>query len=144
MPAAMCRTGAIGRRLPQRGRGAWRRLKRRSISRSMDTEVERRTPSRSRLELVKCEEGRGDQEASCNGVIPAQVRAEIVSSEDAEYRERDDFLNHLELHGSEAAVADAVGRHLKAILKEGDTPADQDDLPKRLLPIFQVTVPGKR
>ena len=97
----------------------------------------------SYVPLVKREEGRGDQEASGDGVIPAQVRTEIVSGEDAEDRERDDLLNHLELHGSEAAVADAVGGHLKAILKEGDTPADQNDLPKRLLAVFQVTVPGE-
>src|SRR5580658_4357652 len=93
---------------------------------------------------MKSKEGRGDQKASGNGMIPAQVRTEIVSGEDAEDRERDDLLNHFELHGSETAVAEAVGGHLKAILKEGDTPADQNHLPKRLLPVFQVTVPGKR
>ena len=38
MRAATCRTGAIGRRLPRRDRGAWRRLKRRNISRITGTE----------------------------------------------------------------------------------------------------------
>ena len=82
---------------------------------------------------MKREEGRGDQKSSGDGVIPAQVRAEIEGGEDTEDGERDDFLNHLELDGGEAAVADAVCGNLKAILKEGDTPADEDDLPKRLL-----------
>ena len=34
LPAATCRTGATGRRLPRLGRGAWRRLRRRSSSKS--------------------------------------------------------------------------------------------------------------
>jgi PLP dependent protein len=97
---------------------------------------------RSKLKLVKREEGRGDQKTSGNGVIPAQMRTEIEGGEDAEDGERDDFLNHLELDGRKTAVADAVCGNLEAILKEGDTPADQNDLPKRLLTILQVAVPG--
>ena len=91
---------------------------------------------------MKGEEGRGDQKPSCDGVIPAQVGTEIVGGEYAEDRERNDFLNYFELHRSEAAIADAVCRHLEAILEEGDSPADQDDLPKRLLTKLQVAIPG--
>ena len=36
LPAATCRTGATGRRLPQRARAAWRRLRSKNTSKSMD------------------------------------------------------------------------------------------------------------
>ena len=92
---------------------------------------------------MKGEEGRGDQKPSCDGVIPAQVGTEIVGGEYAEDRERNDFLNYFELHRSEAAVADAVCRHLEAILEEGDSPTDQNDLPQRFVAESEVPVPGK-
>jgi hypothetical protein len=71
------------------------------------------------------------------------MRAEVKGGKDAEDRQRDDLLNHFELDHAEAAVAKAVGWNLEAVLKEGDAPADEDDLPEGVLTEFQVAVPGK-
>ena len=70
-----------------------------------------------------------------------------------EYNERDDFLNHLELHQVEGAAvaveADAVGRHLATIFGKGDNPREQDDADERpmgryaRLLKFQVAVPSQ-
>src|SRR5215469_15977834 len=79
-----------------------------------------------------------------NGVVPAQVLAEVEGDEDAEDNERDDFLDDLELDGAELIGSDAIGRNPKAVLKEGDHPADDDDLPQRLVAEPKVPVPGKR
>ena len=72
------------------------------------------------------------------------MRTEVIRRKHAKDDEGDDFLNHLELHGSEAAVADAVGRYLEAVFEEGDAPAHDDDLPQRLILKLQVPVPGNR
>ena len=76
-------------------------------------------------------------------MVPAQVGAEVESCEDAENHQGDNLLDHFELHGREAAIAKAVGWYLKAVLEEGDAPADDDHLPKRLRLVFQVAVPGE-
>jgi len=91
---------------------------------------------------VKGEEGRGDQANGGDGVIPPQMRAEVKRGEYGEDREGDDFLDDLELDGRETRGTDAVGGHLQAVLKEGDAPADEDDLPQRVLAVFQVAIPG--
>ena len=73
---------------------------------------------------------------------------------DGEDDERDALLDDLELNETEgtavALEADAVGRHLAAILKEGDAPREDDDAQQgpigrdaRLLQP-QVTVPSQR
>jgi len=92
---------------------------------------------------VEDEEGRGHQAHSCCGVVPAQMLAEVEGDEDAEDHQRDDLLDHLELDGRKAGGSPAVGRHLEAILEEGDAPTDEDDLPQRLLAKLQVAVPGE-
>ena len=89
------------------------------------------------------EEDRADEEACRDGVVPAQVLAEIEGDEDAEDDERNHFLNDLELHGGEAVCAKAIGRDLEAVLKEGNRPTDEDDFPKRLMAKAEMTVPGK-
>ena len=60
-------------------------------------------------------------------MVPVQVGAlEQDVSDDAEHRQGDTLLNDLELYEVKGtAVFDkayAVGRHLTAVLKEGDTP----------------------
>ena len=76
-------------------------------------------------------------------MIPAQMLAEVEGDEDAEDDQGDDFLNHLELDGGEAVGAKAIGRDLEAVLKEGNRPTDEDDLPERLMAKAEVAVPGK-
>jgi len=62
-------------------------------------------------------------------VVPMQLVAEVEDAEYAEDGERNHFLNDLELVGRELPGAETIGRHLQAVLKEGDRPADKDDLP---------------
>jgi len=76
-------------------------------------------------------------------MVPAQMLAEVESDEDTEDHQRDNLLDYLELDGREAIGAQAVGRHLKAVLKEGDGPTDQDDLPQRLVTEAEMAVPGE-
>ena len=45
--------------------------------------------------------------------------------------------------GGEFVRADAVGRHLEAILEEGDAPTDHYDFPQGDAAIFQMAVPGE-
>ncbi len=92
---------------------------------------------------MKCEEDRADEEEAGDGVIPAQVLAEVKGDEDAEDDQGDDFLNDFELDGREAVCAYAVGRDLEAILKEGNGPTDENDLPERFMAKAEVTVPGE-
>src|ERR1035441_8408648 len=92
---------------------------------------------------MKDEKGRCYKANSGCGMVPMQVFAEIEEREDGENHQRDDLLNHLELHRAEALRADAIGGHLQAVFKESDSTTDQDDLPQRILPVLQVTIPGK-
>jgi len=89
------------------------------------------------------EEDCADEEARGDGVVPAQVLAEIEGDEDAEDDERNHFLNDLELHGGEAVCADAIGRDLEAVFKQGNGPTDEDHFPERLMAKAEVTVPGE-
>ena len=77
-------------------------------------------------------------------MIPAQSGAKVERGKNSEHRQRNDLLNHLELNRREAAISEPIGGNLKAILKEGDAPADEDDLPQRLLPKLQMPIPGNR
>ena len=90
------------------------------------------------------EEDRAHQEEPGDGVIPAQMLAEVEGDKDAEDDQGDDFLNDLELDGREAVCSDAVGRNLEAVLEECNRPTDEDHLPERLVAKAEVTVPGKR
>ena len=69
-------------------------------------------------------------------MVPLDVLSlEHEHHDDGEYRERDDFLYHLELQQVERAAvaleADAVGRDREAVFKEGDPPGKQDDQDER-------------
>ena len=68
-----------------------------------------------------------DDEQESEDVVPMEVRAlKQDVRDDTEYRNGYTLLNHLQLHNVErssvGAEAQAVGRHLTAILKEGDAP----------------------
>jgi len=66
---------------------------------------------------VEDEEGRRHQTRSGSSMVPVQTLAEVEGDEDAENDQRDDLLDHLELYRTEAVCAQAVGRHLEAILE---------------------------
>jgi len=93
---------------------------------------------------VKGEEDSSDEKRSGDCVVPPEMLAEVEGNEDTEDNKRDHFLDHLELNGTEGACTDAIGGHLKAVLKEGDHPTYDDHLPQCLVPESQMSVPGKR
>ena len=60
-------------------------------------------------------------------MIPVEALSlEEETDDDSENSQRDDFLNHLQLHKGEGASvsneADAVGGYCKAVFNEGDAP----------------------
>ena len=74
----------------------------------------------------------GDEQEESHKVVPVQLLVlEKDSDKDGEDGECDDLLNDLELHERERSsvldIADAVGRHHKHILKQGDAPREEDD-----------------
>ena len=77
--------------------------------------------------LVKHKEHRHDQADEGCQVIPVQrLSVEIDRDKYGEYRQRDDFLNHLQLHDVErsavAVKADAVGGNLAAVFGQRQQP----------------------
>lgn len=97
---------------------------------------------RNASEFVEDKERSGDEAEAGYRMVPAQVRSKVIRREDAKDRERHDLLDDFELYWREAAVADAIGRDLKAILEEGDRPTDDDHLPERLALVLKVAIPG--
>jgi hypothetical protein len=84
------------------------------------------------------EKAEGDQVAELEGFL------EDNYGKYAEDYEGDDFLEHFELEGAEAAgVTDAVGRHHQAVFKKSNTPTEQDSFPQWPALLLQVIVPGK-
>jgi len=76
-------------------------------------------------------------------VVPAQVLSEVEGNEDAKDDQRNDLLNDFELHGRKTVCAEAVGGNLETVFEEGNPPADEDDLPKGLVPEAEMTVQAK-
>ena len=73
-----------------------------------------------------------DDKEECQNVVPVQVGAlEHDVGNDAEYGQRDTFLDDLQLYEVEGATildeADTVGGNLTAVLQEGDAPREYDD-----------------
>src|SRR5271168_3382211 len=77
-------------------------------------------------------------------VVPSQLLSQIQHRENRKNRQRDEFLNRLQLRRRKLIRSNPVRRHLKAVLKESDPPADKNHLPQRLAPVFQVPIPRKR
>lgn len=80
--------------------------------------------------FVEDAEHAGHDQEKAKQVIPLKLFLEIDGGERHEYNKRDRFLHDLQLiAGPSFKVADAVGRHLEAVFKEGDQPTDEDDFP---------------
>ena len=65
-------------------------------------------------------------------MVPVQrFPIEIDGDKDSEHRQRDDFLNHLQLHDIERTAvtvkADAVGGNLATVFGQCQQPRHQDD-----------------
>ena len=105
--------------------------------------------------LQKSEENGQNQQAESHKVIPVEgLSLEQEVGDDGKYRQRNDFLNDLELDERERTAvlreAHPVGGHHKRVFEEGDSPGKEDDADER--PVvrnlhllqFQVAVPGQR
>src|SRR5438445_10246151 len=95
----------------------------------------------STLELVEHEEGPGHQAAKGGEVVPMELVAKVKGREDPEDRQRDHFLDHLELIRRKGLRADPVGGYLQAVFKKGNAPTDQNHLQQRHLAKLQVPIP---
>ena len=93
--------------------------------------------------LVKDKEGAEHDARKSRGVIPPEFFSQIHNGENGEDRERDDFLDSLELRAVKFVRADAVRGHLETVFEEGDPPTREYYLPERFAAVFQVPVPRK-
>lgn len=75
-------------------------------------------------------------------MIPLKLFPKIEPCEHDEYAQCDDFLDDFQLEYRELAVADAIRRHLKAVLEESNQPTDDNDGNQRSLAVLQVAIPG--
>ncbi len=76
-------------------------------------------------------------------VVPTNSLAQVGEREDRENRERDDFLDDLQLGGGEVGVALAIGGNHQAILEEGDAPARQRDESQQCALELQMPIPNE-
>ena len=105
--------------------------------------------------LVEAEdEPNGCDEADARSdMIPAKLHVKRHHAEEDEHAERDNFLNHLELHEREGpAVFDktnSVGRHLQAVFEKRNRPTESNHSNHRPLmkPLklgqLKMAIPGK-
>jgi hypothetical protein len=101
--------------------------------------------SRPILFLRQEGERHGGENAHKRGnVIPPDFLAEVQDRKDAKDRQRDDFLDDLQLRGGINRVAPAIGWHLQQVFEERDAPTGQDDQQQRLAFEFQMAVPRER
>ena len=72
----------------------------------------------------------GDEAEASDNVVPLDVHVKGNHREEDEHHQGDDLLQDLELHQREgttiALEANAVGRHLQALLEKGNTPRQCD------------------
>lgn len=85
----------------------------------------------------------GHHAGEAGEVVPAQFLFQIEYGKCAEDDQGNDFLDGLELRGCEPAVANAVGRHLKAVLGESDPPTGKNGDPQRGRFVLQMAIPGE-
>lgn len=64
------------------------------------------------LEFMKHEEGSANQAAECDRMIPMQLISEVKGRENAENRQRDDLLDHLQLIRRERPGSNSIRRDL--------------------------------
>src|SRR5213075_3573426 len=76
-------------------------------------------------------------------IIPSQRFPKIEPGEGNEDQESDRFLQDFQLVAGHRNRSHAICGHHQAIFKKSDPPARQDDNPYRLIPKFQVAVPGE-
>ena len=89
----------------------------------------------------------GGQNAHERGdVIPPDFFAEVKNRKHAKDRERDDFLNDLQLRDGINRIAPAIGGNHENVFKESDAPTREDDQPQRQTfeSRVQIAIPCER
>jgi hypothetical protein len=61
-------------------------------------------------------------------VIQSQMFFHVEYGKGDKNRQSDNFLEYFQLPQIHNLIADAIGRHLHAVFKEGNTPADDDSI----------------
>lgn len=92
----------------------------------------------------KCERHCGEDADECSEVVPADAFAKVEDRKSSEDRERDDFLDDLQLGGGIDRVALAIGRHLKTVFESGNAPTCEDHDEQRFAFEFEMPIPRKR
>ena len=75
-------------------------------------------------------------------IIPLEFLAQKEHGKNHEYGQGQDFLNGFQFSGAKITVAETVGRHLQAVFKKGDEPADDNHPAQAYGGVFKVSVPG--
>ena len=96
------------------------------------------------LPFFENKEGRENNQAEPDEVVPAEGFAEIQGGKEGENRQGNDFLNGLEFRRAEIAVAHAVGGNLQQIFEKRYAPTDHDGGEQRQRLIAQMPVPRER
>ena len=102
--------------------------------------------SGSRFASLECkgEKGRAAEKGERDDVVPRQLLLQEQNRKDDEDDQRDDLLNDFQLKSGKLAVTETIRRHRQAIFEQGNSPRDQDRLPKRpVVAILQVAIPGE-
>jgi hypothetical protein len=85
----------------------------------------------------------GNDEREAREVIPSQRLPEVEHGKNAEYRQRDDLLDRLQLRRRELVGADAVRRYLETIFQKRNQPTHDDDFIERYIAVLEVSIPRK-
>jgi hypothetical protein len=79
---------------------------------------------------------RADHHGKTSQIVPFQLFLQIDHREDAKHDQSNHFLDGFQLGGVELVMADAIRRHLEAILDKGDPPADENYNPQGRVLIY--------
>src|SRR5207249_7518748 len=113
------------------------------FSERMKTPKRRSWPGLFRLPFVKDKECGNHDKSKTDAVIPPEFVAEVRHGENWKDRESNDFLDSLQLGGTELRRADGVRGHLETVFEEGDPPTHYDHFAKRFAAESQVAVPRR-
>lgn len=91
----------------------------------------------------EAEVDRADDAEISGADVPADWRSKEDERNPGKDYQSNTLLQDLELRQSPLIDTDPVRRHLKEILEESQAPARQDDQPERLIPEFEMAIPGQ-
>ena len=84
---------------------------------------------------------RANQAYKRRAVVPSDLLAKVEPRKNGKNRQRNHFLDNLELKGGKFPIPKPVGRNLKAIFKKSNESTDDNDQKERLVLELQMPVP---